>query len=105
MAQGSQEVNTKKRKIIKIISFIILILVILWFSLVLYEMYRVKTDRKPIICINEVKDLEDNDEYSLTCYGILYKYREYHMNESDELSAREFTLIFKDFARKMGINW
>lgn len=53
-----------------------------------------------MFCLNEVKDVEDNDEYSLTCYGILYKYREYHYNETDELSAREFTLVFKEFARK-----
>ena len=99
------EDKTKKiRKITKIFSFIILILVILWFALVLIEMYRVKTEKRPLICFNEIKDIEDDDEYSLTCYGMLYKYREYHFDEDDEISAREFTLVFKEFERRLGEN-
>lgn len=101
MVQNTEEKNLRKRKVIKIISYIILAIVVLWFSLVLIEMYRVKTDRKPLLCFNEIKDVEDDDEYSLTCYGILYKYREYHYNDSDALSAREFTLFFKEFERKI----
>ena len=102
MALNSEEKSVKIRKLVKLISFVMLTLVILWFSLILIEMYRVKTDNKPMICFNEVKDVEDDDEYSLTCYGILYKYREYHYNSDDSLSAREFTLVFKEFVRKAG---
>lgn len=96
-----EQKEMKVRKTLKIISFVILTIVILWFALVLTEMYRVKIEKRPIICINEVKDIEDDDEYSLTCYGILYKYREYHYNSDDSLSAREFTLVFKEFERKL----
>lgn len=75
-------------------------IILLWFSLVIYEYYRVKTDKKPFVCIGNVKDTETDSEYSLTCYGILYKYREYRYKDDDSLSAREFTLVFKDFDRE-----
>ena len=101
MTISVEEKTIKRRKTIKIISFIIGLIVILWFTLVLTEMYRVQTERKPLVCINEIKDIEDDDEYSLTCYGILYKYREYHYTNDDALSAREFTLVFKEFERKI----
>lgn len=97
----SDEKNQKKRKIIKYISFTILGIVILWFVLVLGEFFRVRIDKKPLICFNAVKDIEDDDEYSITCYGILYKYREYYYNEDNEMSAKEFTLVFKEFSRKI----
>ena len=101
MSQNTEEKQEKIIKNIKVIWFIILGIVILWFSLVLVELYRVKIDKRPLICVNEVKDIEDDDEYSLTCYGILYKYREYHYNSDDSISAREFTLVFKEFERKL----
>jgi len=96
-----EDKGVRKRKIIKILSYMVLTIVVLWFCLVLIEFYRVKIDKKPLFCFNDVKDIEDDDEYSVTCYGPLYKYREYHYNEGDDISAKEFTLIFKEFERSL----
>lgn len=95
-----EDVKILQRRLkFKILAYILLILVFIWFSFAMYEMYRVKDNKRPLICLNMVKDVEDNDEYSKTCYGILYKYREYHYKENDKISAREFTLFFKEFTR------
>ena len=102
MAHNGEEKSNKIKKYIKVISLVLLSIVIIWFSLMLVELYRVKSDKRPIICVNQIKDVEDDDEYSITCYGILYKYREYHYNIDDAISAREFTMVFKDFERKLG---
>ncbi len=93
--------NKKLLSKLKVILFILIIITIAWFSLTVYEFYRVKTDKKPIVCFHETRDVESSSEYSLTCYGILYKYREYYMNDDDSLSAREFTLFFKEFKREV----
>ena len=94
------ESGTKKRKIIKVIIIIIAIIIVAWFCLALSEYYRVRIDKRPLICFGEKKDIESEKEYSKTCYGIFYKYREYYYNESNEMSAREFTLFFKPCDRK-----
>ena len=91
----------KKKTIFKILGIILLCIVLLWFALVLYNFYRAKNDNKPILCFHEIKDIESETEYSKTCYGILYKYREYYYTESNEMSAREYTLFFKEFAREV----
>ena len=70
----------------------------------MYNFSRVKNEKRPIMCFFEVKDIESEKEYSKTCYGLLYKYREYYYNSSDEISAREFTLFFKEFAREVDQN-
>ena len=90
----------KNKKIFKSILIIIVIITLIWFCITLFELYRVKTDNRPIICFNEVKDVENDMEYSKTCYGLLYKYREYYYKESNTISAREFTLFFKEFKRE-----
>ena len=95
---------SKTKRLLKRILIIIIFIVIAWFCLTLYELYRVKTDHRPIICFNEIKDVESSTEYSKTCYGILYKYREYYYQENDKLSAREFTLFFKEFKRELPDN-
>lgn len=89
----------KKRIKLKILGYILLIIAFLWFSLAVFEMYRVKDNKRPLICFNYKEDIEDNDEYSKTCHGILYKYREYYYKDNNKLSAREFTLFFKEFTR------
>ena len=92
--------NNKLLKILKILLIILSIIAILWFALVSIEFYRVKTERKPMICSKMKRDIENTEEYSLTCYGILYKYREYYKTEDGSMTAREFTLFFKEFKRK-----
>ncbi len=89
-----------KQRVVWIIVIVLLVLVVGWFSLIMYNYYRVNTEKKPILCFNNVKEIETNNEYSYTCYGIFYKYKEYHSNNNDKLIAREFTLFFKDFDRK-----
>ena len=93
--------HNKTLNFVKWLMIILLILVIIWFGITLVEFYRVKTDRKPIICSKMKRDVENNEEYSLTCYGILYKYREYYNNADDSMTAREFTLFFKEFKREV----
>ena len=96
-----QENRSKKRiTVFEIIAVTIGIIAILWFCLVVYENYRVSKDKKTLICFNSVKEVEDDDEYSITCYGLLYKYREYFYIDNDQMSARELTMFFKDFERK-----
>ena len=94
-----EEIISRRKRIIKYFILSIFALLILWLSFVLYEMYRVRTDKRPIICFNEVRQVEDDDEYSITCSGILYKYREYYFIKEEVMSAREFTLFFKEFTR------
>lgn len=91
--------TTKKRLKLKICGYILLVIVFLWFSFASYEMYRVKNHKKTLICFNEVKDVEDDDEYSKMCYGLFYKYKEYYLKSNDSLTAREFTLFFTEFKR------
>ncbi len=94
------EKNNRRRKALFWGSCLILVIVLLWLMLVLFEYNRVKHEKKPVFCFNNVQEIENDKEYSKTCYGILYKYREYYFKVDDSLSAREFTLIFKEFKRK-----
>lgn len=87
------------RKIINIILITLAVITFLWLSLLIYNYYRTKTDRRPILCFNYVEEVENTTEYTKTCYGILYKYREYYNKDSDSMTARELTLFFRDFVR------
>ena len=91
--------NNKVLSVLKIILSILVIIAVLWFALTIYEFFRVKSEKKPLICLHEVRDIESESEYSLTCYGPLYKYREYYLTDDDSMSGREFTLFFKEFKR------
>ena len=89
----------KKKKAIKGLGLMVLFIVVLWFILALFNLYRVNKDKRPVLCFNYVKADEDEDEYNLTCKGILYKYREYYLIKDDSMTAREYTLFFKEFTR------
>lgn len=89
-----------RKRIIWVIAIILLVLVASWFSLTMYNYYRVSIEKKPILCFGDTKEIEATNEYSHSCYGILYKYKEYYSTNNDVLNAREFTLFFKDFDRK-----
>ena len=91
--------HSKVKLITGILLALILFIIILWFCLTIYEYNRVMKDKRPIICLNEVKDIESDKEYSITCDGILYKYREYYSNDTDALMARELIFSFKEFKR------
>ena len=91
--------DIKKRKVIKNTLIIILTICLAWFFLTAINYYLVKKDQRPIFCFNYTKENENNDEYSLVCYGILYKYKEYYNIKDDKLNARELTLFFRDFTR------
>ena len=96
-----EDKHNKLLNFIKYFLIVLLVLVIIWFCFTSIEFYRVKTDRKPFVCSKMKRDIENNEEYSLTCYGILYKYREYYNNEDDSMTGREFTLFFKEFKREV----
>lgn len=89
-----------KRIIIKDVLLGLLFLTVLWALFSTYEYSRVARGMDTLICFNEVKEIEDDDEYSITCTGILYKYRRYYYKDSDKLSARAFTMAFNDFKRE-----
>ena len=96
--------ESKHNKIFKITKWfliLLLVLVVIWFCFTTVEFYRAKSDKRPLVCSKMKKDVENNEEYSLTCYGILYKYREYYSNEDDSMTGREFTLFFKEFKREV----
>lgn len=97
--EEAQKKTYKKRKLIWLITIILLAIVLIWFFLTIYNYYRVKTERKPILCWGDTKEIESTNEYSIMCYGPFYKYKEYYYNEDDSLTAREFTLFFKEFDR------
>ena len=94
-------INKKQRKLKNFLT-LIFVLVICWFSLIIFDVYRVKKGNKPIVCFHVVKDIESPEEYSKTCFGLLTKYREYFLKENDQLNAREYTLIWKEFKREVG---
>lgn len=93
--------NKKVKSIIKWVLIVLSVIVVLWFSFTMCEYYRVRIEKRPIVCFHEVTDTENINEYSKTCYGLLYKYREYYKISDDEMTAREFTLFFKEFNRKL----
>lgn len=92
--------NEKKKKIIFYLTLFLGIIVVLWFILCLIEYNRVHNDKKPLICFGDSREIESESEYSTSCIGIFYKYKEYYYRATDEISAREFTLFFNDFDRK-----
>ena len=93
--------NRVHRGIIKFFVILLLIIVLVWFGYTIYELSRVKSGNKPSVCFHEVVDTENINEYSRTCYGVFYKYREYYRLSDDEVTAKEFTLFFKEFKRKV----
>lgn len=93
--------DDKKRVRIKCILIILACICVLWLVLALVNSYFVSMDKRPILCFNYQKNIENDDEYSLTCYGILYKYKEYYYIKSEAMSAREYTLFFKEFVREV----
>ena len=90
----------KKRKGWKILLYVFLTIVILWFILVLIEYFRVSHDKRPLLCFNYHEVVEDDDEYALLCHGPLYKYKEYYYKTDKTMSARELTMFFTEFVRK-----
>ena len=98
--ENEKKASKKKKRIIWIITIILLTIIVSWFSLTMYNYYRVNTERRPVLCFGDTKEIETNNEYSHICYGIFYKYKEYYSKKNDALTAREFTLFFKEFDRK-----
>lgn len=89
----------KKRRFVKTILLFLLFITIAWAGFTVYEYTRVKHGKDTLICFNEKKEVEDDDEYSITCNGLLYKYRKYYYIQNDKLSAREFVMFFNDDGR------
>lgn len=100
MDDGVNRKNDKKKKIILYITIFLGVLVLLWFILALVEYYRVNNNKSPLVCFGDSREVESESEYSISCIGIFYKYKEYYYRVDDELSAREFTLFFNEFDRK-----
>ena len=94
------EKDKKARKIISIVFWVLGVIVFAWFFLVVINYYLVRKDGRPVMCWNYTRENYDEDEYTLTCKGILYKYREYFYNDTNSLHARELTLFFKDFKKE-----
>ena len=90
-----------KKRFIRFLLVLACLGAILWFLLVMYEVKRVKNDQKPLLCYFYKNDTEAVGEYSVTCYGPLYKYKEYYLSDGDKLNAKEFTLFFKSFKREV----
>lgn len=91
--------SERKRNVWKYLLYLLLILVILWFILVIYEYYRVSKDKRPLLCWGYKEVIEDDDEYALLCHGPLYKYKEYYYKLDKTMSARELTMFFTEFVR------
>lgn len=90
----------RKRGLVKLVLYIALFITVSWAGFTIYEYSRVKNDKDTIICFNSKKEIEDDDEYSITCDGLLYKYRRYYYIQNDKLSAREFVMFFNDDGRE-----
>lgn len=90
------ENDNKLKKVISIkrLLLIILALILIWFCFTSYEYYRVKTDKKPLICFNKKEINENDNEKSTMCYGLFYKYKEYYYKKSGSITGREFALFF-----------
>lgn len=97
----NSDAEKKLRRInaIKKILMVLICILVLWFGLTTYEYYRVKLGKKPVICIGNKKDIENENEYSKMCYGLFYKYKEYYLESDDSMSAREFALFFMEWER------
>ena len=98
-----EDLNKKieKTKIIKNISLVIMIIFLIWFGFVTYEYYRVKTDKRTLICLSQNKKSENDEEDSMICYGPSYKYKEYYTKNTNNLTAREFALFFMSMDRDL----
>ena len=96
--------SERKRKVLKYLLYFILLIVILWFILVIIEYYRVKKDKRPLVCFSYHEVVEDDDEYAIMCYGLLYKYKEYYYKIDKTMSGRELTMFFTEFVRDTSKN-
>ena len=101
MARKRKIKLSKGKRLFRFFLVLASIAVVAWFGLVMHEARRVKNDQKPILCFQPKNDTEGVDEYSVTCYGLFYKYREYYIKDKEELNAKEFTLFFKSFKREV----
>ena len=91
--------DERKRNVWKYILYVVLILVVLWFILLVIELYRVNRDKRPLLCFGYHEVVEDDDEYALLCHGLLYKYKEYYYKFDKSMSGRELTMFFTEFVR------
>ena len=80
------------KKIIKIIEILVLILLIGWLAIFLFDFFNVKNEENPQFCIKkDTKVYEDNKKTEI-CTGLGYKVYKYY--ENDELTATEFGPFF-----------
>lgn len=96
--------SERKRKTWKWILITLLLIVVLWFILVIIEYNRVHHDKRPLLCWGYHEEVEDDDEYAITCNGPLYKYKEYYYKIDKTMSARELTMFFTEFVRDTSKN-
>lgn len=104
MEYDNNEKLIKKVKLTKRVLLVLMIIFICWFSITIYEYYRVKTDKSPLICFNNKKISENDKEDAKVCYGLFYKYKEYYLKDTNSIEAREFTLFFTPFDRDLERN-
>ena len=104
MEYDSNEKVVKKVKLIKKILLIVMIVFICLFSFTIYEYYRVKTDKTPLVCLNSKNISENDKEDDKVCYGLFYKYKEYYLKNTKIVDAREFTMFFTSFDRDLERN-
>ncbi len=98
-----EDLNKKiaKTKVIKTVILIIMLFFLIWFGFTTYEYYRVKTDKRTLICLHQNRKSENDDEDSMICYGLGYKYKEYYAKNTNNLTAREFALFFMPMDRNL----
>lgn len=101
MAKKGKLKLSRKKRIVRFLLVLACIGSVLWFMLVMYEVKRVQNNKQPLVCHLRRIETEGVNEYSITCYGLFYKYREYYIEDKEELNAREFTLFFKSFKREV----
>lgn len=59
-----------------ILKTVVIILVVLWMGLFIYDYFNAKNAVKPIICLSE-KNIQKDDATYYTCTSFGYKYSEY----------------------------
>ena len=97
MKVKSTDPEERKSLHVKVAFICAFILLIVWASFTVYEYNRVSNNKDTLVCLHKVKENETADTYSVTCYGLFYKYRKYYYINSNKISAREFTMIFNEF--------
>ncbi len=91
-----------KETIITIIKICIIILIVAWMVLFVYDYFRATNNTKPVVCLSETTiTLDSGKYYKCTSFG--YKYYEYTANDGNSSFGFGAAFIKNDLEKDLGV--